>query len=103
MAGYGQMMQQMKKMQRDIEAKQAEIDAREFSATSASGLIVVKALGTKEITEITIDPSLFADDEREMVGDLVRLAVNTVITEIENVSEKELEKITGGMNLPGLF
>jgi len=103
MAGYGQMMQQMKKMQRQIEAKQGELDAREFSASSASGMVVVKALGTKEITAIEIDPQLFAEEERELIGDLVRLAVNTVIEEIEQVSETELEKITGGMNMPGLF
>jgi len=103
MAGYGQMMQQMKKMQREIEKKQVELDAREFNATSASGLVVVKARGNKEITEITIDEQLLTGDEREMIGDLVRLAVNTVLTEIETTSEEELGKITDGMNMPGMF
>lgn len=103
MAGYAQMMQQMKKMQRDIEKKQAELDAREFTASSGSGMVNVTALGTKEITAINIADELFADDDKEMIADLVRLAVNTVIKEIEEISDAELEKLTGGANLPGLF
>jgi hypothetical protein len=103
MAGYAGMMKQMKKIERDMAKTQAEIEARAFSAESAGGKVTVKALGTKEITEITIDPTLFAGDEQEMIADLVRLAVNTVIKEIEEVSDKELAKVTGGMNLPGLF
>jgi len=103
MAGYGQMMQQMKKMQRDIELKQGELNAREFNASSGSGMVSVRALGTKEITEVIISPELLKDEDAEMVGELVRLAVNTVIKEIETTTEAELSKLTGGINLPGLF
>lgn len=103
MAGYAQMMKQMKKMQRDIEKKQAELDAREFTAEAGSGMVKVTALGTKEITEIIVADELYAEDEREMLLDLIRLATNTVIQEIEEVSDKELDKLTGGMNMPGLF
>jgi len=103
MAGYAGMMKQMKKIERDMAKTQATLDARSFSAESAGGKIVVTALGTKEITDITIDSELFTAEEQEMIGDLIRLAVNTVITEIETVSDAELAKVTGGMNLPGLF
>jgi len=103
MAGYGQMMQQMKKVQRDIAEKQAELDGREFREESGAGAVVVKALGTKEITEIAISAELLTENNGDMVGDLVRIAVNAVITEIETTTEAELSKITGGMSIPGLF
>jgi len=103
MAGYAQMMQQMKKMQRDIEKKQAELDAREFTAEAGAGVVKVTALGTKEITEIIVADALSVEEDKEMLIDLIRLAVNTVMKEIEEVSDSELNKLTGGMNVPGLF
>lgn len=103
MAGYGQMMQQMKKLQRDIDKKQAELDEQEFSAQAGSGRVTVVAKGTKEITAIQIADELMVLEEKEMLADLLRVAVNQVMQEIETVSDAELNKLTGGTNLPGMF
>lgn len=103
MAGYAQMMQQMKKMQRNIDKKQAELDVMEFHGTAGSGTVKVTALGTKEIINIEIADELIALEEKEMLIDLIRLATNNVIAEVEKTSEEELAKLTGGMNMPGLF
>ena len=59
--------------------------------------------GKKELKALTIKPEVVDPEDIEMLQDLVISAVNEVIREIEDESAKEMEKISGGMNLPGLF
>ncbi|MGL5042176.1 MAG: YbaB/EbfC family nucleoid-associated protein [Culicoidibacterales bacterium] len=95
------MMKQMNKLQRDMETKQAELAAQAFSKTAGGGLITIKALGNKTITELTISDELLED--KEILQDMLILATNELMSEIEAVSEKEIGKLTGGMKIPGLF
>ncbi len=103
MAGYGQMMKQMNKLQRDMEKKQAELDAREFVKSANAGMITITAMGNKEIKSITIADEMMTVEDKELLEDMLILAVNDLIKEIEEVSEKELGKLTNGMKMPGLF
>lgn len=95
------MIRQAQKVQEEMEAKQAEIAEREFSATVGGGVIEVTMTGKKELTNITIQPDVVNPDDVDMLQDLVMAAVNQVIREVEETTEAELEGITGGLNLPG--
>jgi DNA-binding YbaB/EbfC family protein len=94
-----QMMKQAQKLQKDMEESKAKIDKQEFHAT-AGGVIKVTAMGTKEITKIEIDDQLLNPEDKNEVEELIMLAINNVIKDIENETEKQLGAFTNGMNLP---
>ena len=59
--------------------------------------------GTKEITSLKIDPEIVDPEDTEMLEDLVTVAVNDAIRQIEDMMEEGMNSITGGLNIPGLF
>ena len=95
-------MRQAQKMQEMFAEKQAEIDAREFKATSGGGMVEVVMDGNKELKSININPEIVDPEDVEMLQDVIMAAVNEVIREVEDVSNSELGKITGSLNIPGL-
>ena len=105
--GYGQSQQQMMKrvqqMQADMAALQESLATREFSATSGGGMVTATVTGEKKLVKLAIDPQVIDPDDADMLGDLIIAAVNEACATAEKTSEEEMAKITGGMNLPGLF
>lgn len=97
------MIKQAQKMQDEITKLQDDIEAREFSATAGGGAVEVTMTGKKTIKSLTIKPDVVNADDVEMLQDLVISAVNESIARIEEVTEEEMSKITGGVSLPGLF
>ena len=95
-----QMLKQAQKMQQNITRLQAELEAREYEATSGGGMVYVKANGKKELLELTIKPEAVDPDDVEMLQDMVMAAVNEVLRTVEETANAEMGKITGGMNLP---
>ena len=89
-----QMMIQAQKMQRELKKAQAELALKEFKV-SKGGAVTVVVLGSKEIKKIDIDKDAFEPDNKEMVEDLVALAINEAIQQIEEESEAINERITG--------
>ena len=95
-----QMLKQAQKMQQNITRLQAELEAREYEATSGGGMVYVKVNGKKELLELTIKPEAVDPDDVEMLQDMVMAAVNEVLRTVEETANAEMGKITGGMNLP---
>ena len=95
-----QMLKQAQKMQQNITRLQAELEAREYEATSGGGMVYVKAHGKKELLELTIKPEAVDPEDVEMLQDMVMAAVNEVLRTVEETANAEMGKITGGMNLP---
>ena len=95
-----QMLKQAQKMQQNITKLQAELEAREYEATSGGGMVYVKANGKKELLELTIKPEAVDPEDVEMLQDMVMAAVNEVLRTVEEAANAEMGKITGGMNLP---
>ena len=95
-----QMLKQAQKMQQNITKLQAELEAREYEATSGGGGVYVRANGKKELLELTIKPEAVDPDDVEMLQDMVMAAVNEVLRTVEETANAEMGKITGGMNLP---
>ena len=93
-------MQQIQAMQAQMEKMQAEIDEKEVETTAGGGAVAVKANGKKEIVSITIDPDVMDKEDPEMLQDLIIVAVNEALRQIDEISKTEMEKMTGGMGLP---
>ena len=97
------MIKQAQKMQDEITELQNDIEAREFSATSGGGVVEVVVTGAKNLKSLTIKPEAVDPEDVEMLQDLVISAVNEAISNIEETTEEDMSKITGGVSLPGLF
>ena len=99
----GGMMKQMQKMQKDMEKMQTQLEEAEVEASAGGGAVTCKVNGKKEILEIIIDEDVVDPEDVEMLQDLVMAAVNEALRNAEAMMEKEMKKLTGGMNIPGLF
>lgn len=93
------MMKQAQKLQKDMMNAKAEIDATTFEGKSS--FVTVTANGKREILSVKIDSEQLDKDDIEMLEDLVLVAVNDVMKQIEKETESKLGKYTQGM--PGLF
>ena len=98
-----QMIKQAQKMQDQITELQEDIEAREFSATAGGGAVEVTITGKKTIKSLNIKPEAVDPEDVEMLQDLIISAINEAVNNIENTTETEMGKITGGVSLPGLF
>lgn len=96
------MLKQAQQMQADMAALQADLDEREFTATSGGGLIEVTVNGKHEIKAIKISPDAVDPDDVEMLEDLVTVAVNEAISNATKTAESEMGSITSGLNIPGM-
>ncbi len=101
--GIQKQMQQVQQMQRKMEMIQAELDEKEITTTSGGGAISVVMNGKKEIVKLELKPEVVDPDDIEMLQDLVVAAVNEAIREVEEMSNNEMGKLTGGLNIPGLM
>lgn len=95
-------LQQMQAMQRKMEMMQAELDEKEVTTTSGGGAVSVTANGKRELVALNIDKDVVDPDDVEMLQDLVMAAVNEAMRQVEEISNSEMGKLTGGLNIPGL-
>ena len=96
------MLQQAQKMQADMEAKQAELETREYEISAGGGAVTVKINGKKQILSLDIQPEIVDPDDIETLSDILVAAVNEAIKRVEDTASAEMEQITGAVNLPGM-
>lgn len=97
------MIHQARKMQDQITALQEDIEQRTFSATAGGGAVSVTLTGKKTLQSIELKKEVVDPEDIEMLQDLIISAVNEAVNNIEETTENEMSKITGGVALPGLF
>lgn len=99
------LLKQAQVMQQEMIKIQEELKGKEVESSVGGGAVVVKANGQKEILSINISNDIIkeAQEDKEMLEDLVLSAVKEAMRQAEELSEKEMEKVTGGINIPGLF
>jgi len=97
------LLKQAQKLQKQMQDMQGELEEKEFTATSGGGVVSAVANGKKEILSIKIKREAVDKDDVEMLEDLILTAVNEAIKKAENETSEEMKKITGGMNMPGMF
>ena len=99
-ASQRQQMAQMQALQQQMEVVQGEIDKMETTASSGGGAVEVTVNGKKEILDIKLQPEIVDPDDIEMLQDLVMAAVNEALRQMDEISQKEMDKFTGGLGLP---
>ena len=97
------MMKQVQKMQEEMTELQTELEEREYEVSAGGGMVKVKINGKREILHIDIQPDIVDPDDIETLADVVTAAVNEAIKKVDSTSESEMQKITGGLNIPGLL
>ncbi len=96
------MLRQAQKMQESIEAKKAELEEKEYTITSGGGMVEITVTGRHEVKAVNINPEVVDPEDVEMLEDMLVAALNEAMRQIDEESERELEKVTGGLNIPGL-
>lgn len=100
--GMQKQLQQMQAMQRQMEALQAEIEEKEVTTTAGGGAVTAVINGKKEVVSLEIKPEVVDPDDVEMLQDLITVAVNEGLRQIDEISNNEMGKLTGGLGIPGL-
>ena len=98
-----QMMKQAQKMQQDLLKMQEEMLTKEYEATAGGGVVTAVVNGQKELLRISIDPEAVDPEDVEMLQDMVVAAVNEAMRKADTESAANMSKLTGGLNLGGLF
>ena len=98
-----QMMKQAQKMQQDLLKMQEEMQTKEYEATAGGGVVTAVVNGQKELLRISIDPEAVDPEDVEMLQDMVVAAVNEAMRKADTESAANMSKLTGGLNLGGLF
>ena len=105
-AGMGGMMQQIQKMQEDMEKAQTELESETVEVSVGGGALTIVITGHQRIQSITINPDIVDTSDEEWVADLQDLlvaGVNQAIEQSQTMAAEKMEKITGGLgNMPGL-
>ncbi|MFZ5597176.1 MAG: YbaB/EbfC family nucleoid-associated protein [Bacillota bacterium] len=97
------MMKQVQKMQADMARLQEELGNRTVESTAGGGAVKVVANGRQEIVSIDIKPEAVDPEDVEMLQDLILTAVNAALKQSQDMVASEMGKLTGGLNIPGLF
>lgn len=97
------LMKQAQMMQQKIATLQKELEARELEVSAGGGAIKIKITGKQEILDIKIAKDAVDPNDVETLEDLVKTAVNQAIKESQDMVSKAMGKVTGGLNIPGLF
>ena len=101
-AGFGRpdmnaLMRQAQKMQEDMKAKQAELEAAEYTGSAAGEMVTVRMNGKHEVLSIKIKPEAVDPDDIEMLEDLIVAATNEALRKMEEESAAAMSKLTGGL------
>lgn len=102
MSSIGKLMKQAARIQKQLEAKQAELSARTVEATSGGGAVKVVARCDGTLASVTIDPQAANPADVALLEDLVITAANNALTQAKEIQNQEMGSVAGGLQLPGL-
>jgi len=95
-------MRQASRLQRKVAIRKEELKTETVEAGAGNDRVKVVVNGGHELVSITIDPALLKEEELGMVQDLIVAAVNAGMVKSNEMVEAEIEKVTGGVQIPGL-
>ena len=96
------MLRQAQKMQEQMATLQEELDAKEYEIKAGGGVVTVKINGKKELLALDIKPEIVDPDDIETLSDILLAAFNEAVRKVDDTSNEEMSKLTGGMGLPGM-
>ena len=98
-----QLARQAQKLQDDMEAASKELETKEYEATAGGGAVKVTVTGKMELTKVEISPEVVDPEDVEMLEDVILLALNDALRQVDEKTESTMGQFTKGMNIPGLF
>ena len=98
--GFGQLLNQAKKMQENFQKLQQEMEGRTIEAQSGGGMVTCVVNGKQEVVSLTISNDVWEERDKEMLEDLIVAAINEGLEKSKEMWKEELAKITGGVQLP---
>lgn len=101
--GMNKMMKQVQKMQAEMMKLQEELGNRTVEGSAGGGAVKVIANGKQELISVEIDSEAVDQNDIEMLQDLILTAVNEALNNSRDMVAKEMGRLTGGLNIPGLF
>lgn len=99
----GALMKQATKMQKELKVKEEELQNKTYEASVNGGLINVTVTGRNQIENIEIDESLLEKDNKEILQDMILMAVNQALGKMNEDKEETMQELTGGIKMPGMF
>ena len=91
------LMKQAQKMQKQMEETTKELEEKEVTAAAGGGAVEVTVTGKKEVKSVKLDPEVVDPDDIEMLEDLIVAATNEALRKMDEISQAEMAKITGGL------
>ena len=98
-----QMMKQAQKMQQELLRMQEEQENKTYTAKAGGGMVAATVNGKHEVVSLEINPEAVDPDDVEMLQDMVIAAVNEAMRNADAEAANNMSRLTGGMNLGGLF
>jgi len=100
--GFGQLMQHARKLQEKMARLQEELAHRTVEASAGGGMVTVSVNGRQQVMDIKIEAEVVNPGDVEMLQDLIIAAINEGIKRSQEMASEEMQKLTGGINIPGL-
>jgi hypothetical protein len=94
------MIKQAQKMQQDMQKMQSDLEEKEYTASSGGGVVTAVVSGKRELKALTIDPEAVDPEDVEMLQDMIVAAVNEASRLAEADMASNMQRLTGGLNLP---
>jgi nucleoid-associated protein EbfC len=103
MKGMGKMMKQAQQLQAKMLKLQEELAEKTVETSAGGGMVRVVANGRQQLVSIQIEKEVVDPDDVEMLQDLVLAAANDALTKAQEMAAEEMNKLTGGLNIPGMM
>ena len=91
------LMKQAQRMQRQMEESTKELENKEFTATAGGGAVEITVNGKKEVCRVKLQEEVVDPEDIEMLEDLIMAATNEALRKMEEESQSQMAKITGGL------
>ena len=102
MAGVGTLLKQAQKMQKQIESMQASLATREIDVTSGGGAVQIKVNGTGKFLSLALDAE-FLKEDKKMIEETILNAVQEAAQKAKELNDTEMQRISSGFQMPGMF
>lgn len=101
--GLGGLMKQAQQMQRKMAQLQEELAERTVECSAGGGMVTAVANGRQQLVSLKIEKDVVDPADVDMLQDLVMAAVNGAVKQSQDMVQQEMAKLTGGVNIPGMF
>ena len=102
-ANLQQLARQAQKLQENMDAAREELESKEYSAVAGGSAVSVTVTGKMEVKSVDIKPEVVDPEDVEMLSDLVMAAVNEALRAAAADRDETMSKLSGGLNVPGMF